>query len=199
MRLISISILFLLSGSVYGQVMNVPSTTHTPGGNVPMNNYIFINNYRNTDSNPKFEVVATLKNDSVIKFKSRMFVDDKKLYFKIKVKKSERRIFPDDTKQVIVNLTSTERKYGIPADSCWLFGLVRSKISCYSSQPLSEVDGTIAIEKGKDGNIVALNKENLKGMIDSDDEKIQKWIENGKLIKAINRYNQLQPPSPVKK
>ncbi len=183
--------LVVLSHSAVAQFVSVPYTMHTPYGNVPMNNYVYVPTYYNNGtSNPKFEFEVTLKNDSVIKFKSRILSENKKLYILLKEKKVKRKIFPNETKYVVGNSSTWGIMKGIAADSCWLFGVRFGAINCFTSIPIFDISYTMAIKKGDSGDIMALNKENLKNMVGPQDEKLSKLIEKGKLIKAIEYYNE---------
>lgn len=97
-------------------------------------------------------------------------------------------ITPADTKLVVTILYRTnERMEGIPADSCWLFKIVKGPINAYS--PFAEKDAhLIAIQK-EGGPIVPLNKENLFELVGTTDPKINKLIEKEDFQKAITTFN----------
>ncbi len=97
-------------------------------------------------------------------------------------------IRPVDTKMIVTMLYRTnERMEGIPADSCWLFKIVKGPINGYS--PFAEKDAyLIAIQK-EDGPIVPLNKKNLVELVGTTDPKINKLIEKDDFQKAITTFN----------
>lgn len=189
-------ILFLcfVGFNVNAQFVSVPYTMSTPGGNVPMYHHVYMPmHYNNSNSNPKFNFEVTLKNDSVIKFKSRILSENKKLYMVQKEGKVKRKIFPEDTKSCLVHLSSNfGLKFGMPADSCWLFKINVGPISSYSSIPSADLNDAIAIQKGAEGKIVTLNKENLEEMVSPGDEKLDKLIDKSKFAKAIEYYNDMK-------
>jgi hypothetical protein len=188
-------ILFLcLSGfshaTVVAQFVSVPYSMSTPGGNVTMYQHVYMPTHYNNSSPTKWKFQVTLKNDSVINLKSKMLAKNKKMYVELKTGKFRRNIYPDETKQVVGANENGVKLTGMPTDSCWLFLFIKDPISCYSSVPSVAVYNTIAIQKGS-GEIVSLNKENLKAMIDIDDKKVQRLIEKDNLHDAILRYNKV--------
>lgn len=192
-------ILFLsfiaFSHAATAQYISVPYTMSTPYGNVGMTQHIYMpTHYYNSSYNPEFNFEVTLKNDSVVKFKSSILAENKKLYMEQKVgKKIKKKIFPEDTKSCLARLNASfGLKFGIPADSCWLFKInVGPIIYGYSSIPSVDLNQAIAIQKGGTGKIVALNKENLREMVSPGDEKLDKLIDKSKFAKAIKYYNDI--------
>jgi hypothetical protein len=190
-------ILFLslvgFSHAAVAQFISVPYTMSTPGGNVPMYHHVYMpTHYNNGKANPKFDFEVTFKNDSVVKLRSRILSEDKKLYMEQKDGKVKKKIFPQDTKSCLARLSSTfGLKFGIPADSCWLFKINVAAINCYSSIPSTDLNDAIAIQKGNEGKIATLNKENLEEMVSPGDEKLDKLIDKGKFAKAIEYYNDM--------
>ena len=177
------------------QFISVPYTMHTPAGNVPMYQHVYLpTNYYNGNYNPEFDFEVTLKNDSLVKFKSSILAENKKLYMEQKVgKKEKKKIFPEDTKSCLARLNASYGvKFGIPADSCWLFKINFGPILYgYSSIPSVDLHEAIAIQKGAAGKIVALNKENLREIVSPGDEKLDKLIDKSKFAKAIKYYNDM--------
>jgi hypothetical protein len=175
------------------QFISVPYTMSTAGGNIPMHQNVYMNmGHGGGKANPKFDFEVTLKNDSVVKLRSRILPEEKRLYMEHKEGKVKKKIFPQDTKSCLARLSSTfGLKFGIPADSCWLFKINVAAINCYSSIPSPDLNDTVAIQKGDDGKIVTLNKENLEEMVSPGDEKLDKLIDKGKFAKAIEYYNDM--------
>jgi hypothetical protein len=178
------------------QMIPMRSTFSTPGGNIQTTTWMPGPRmyYGNATVNPKFHFTIILKNDSVITFRSRVEAEDKKMYVLQKAKKVKRKIFPNDTKEVSGYSDTWGRLKGIPADSCWLFKINPGAINCYSTLPMRDITTTIAIQKGEDGEIVALSKKNLEAITGTEDEKIKKWLEKDKLTKVIQYYNELNKP-----
>jgi hypothetical protein len=111
--------------------------------------------------------------------------------------KDEIKVYPSDTKSLSAQEGMTGIMYGMPADSCWLFRVVKGPIVGYSSIPSTDVNSVIAIQKGTDQEIISLTKQHLTEMVsDLTDEKINKWLEKGHLTKVIGRYNKLKSGQP---
>jgi hypothetical protein len=192
----------LISHASMARYIYVPQTIHTPYGNATIQQPMYMfrptyYNYGNVASNPKFDFTVVLKNDSVITLRSRMEVADKKMYVLQKAKKIKRKIFPSETKDISGYSDSWGRLKGIPADSCWLFKITKGPINCYSSLPMRDITASIAIQKGEDGEIVALSKKNLEVITGTEDEKIKKWLEKDKLTKVIQYYNEVNKTSSI--
>jgi len=176
------------------QFISVPYTMSTPAGNVPMYQHVYLpTNYYNGNYNPEFNFEVTLKNDSIVKFRSSILAENKKLYMEQKKGKVKKKIFPQDTKSCLARLNASYGvKFGIPADSCWLFKINFGPILYgYSSIPSVDLNEAIAIQKGVAGKIVALNKENLREMVSPGDEKLDKLLDKSKFAKAIKYYNDM--------
>jgi hypothetical protein len=183
-------VLLFISSAASAQFVSVPYNMHTPYGNVPMHQQVYMPmNYGNGNSNPKYNFVVTLKSDSVIKFKSRIQSEKKKMYLVYKSKKGKKRISPSDTKEIIGISFAYGPVRGLPADSCWLYKVTSGEINCYTSVPVKDISYAMAIQKGRDGEIVALNKKNLEAITGTEDEQIVKWIKREKFVKAIEYYN----------
>src|SRR5689334_21559365 len=136
--------LVAISDEAVTQFVSVPYTMHTPGGNVTMYNYVYTpTHYGNGNVNPRFDFEVTLKNDSVVKFRSRVLSENNKMYVLLKEKKSKRKILPDETKEIYGGSSTWGRLKGLPADSCWLFKMNKAPINCYSSVPMTDINSTI--------------------------------------------------------
>jgi hypothetical protein len=175
------------------QMIPMRSTFSTPGGNITTTTWVpgAPMYYGNGAVNPKFHFTVILKSDSVLTFRSRVEKEDINMYILQKQKKQKRKIFPNDTKEISGYSDAWGRIKGIPADSCWLFKINEGAINCYSALPMIDITSTIAIQKGEDGKIVPLSKKNVEAITGTGDEKIQKWIEKGKLTKVIQYYNEV--------
>jgi hypothetical protein len=194
--------LMSLAISTSAQYVYVPQTIHTPYGNATIQQPMYMYrpmyfNYGNVATNPKFDFTIVLKSDSVITLRSRMEAQDKKMYVMQKEKKLKRKIFPNETKSISGYSSTWGRIKGIPADSCWLFKITKGPINCYSSLPMMDIVTAIAIQKGEDGEIVSLSKENLEAITGTEDEKIKKWLEKDKLTKVIQYFNEVNKPTSV--
>lgn len=192
--------LFLIPILTQAQFTPVPMTMNTPMGPIHTTHYIYmpyqygrISNY-----NPKYKFTVQLKNDSLFSCKSRMESANKRMYIVYKDQwKDEIKVYPSDTKSLSAQEGMTGIMYGMPADSCWLFRVIKGPILGYTSIPSEDVNAVIVIQKGTDQQIVSLTKQHVTNMVsDLTDEKITKWLEKGHLIKVIQRYNKLRASQP---
>ena len=187
------AIFFALALPSSAQFINMPTTIQTPRGNVTSSELVYFPtfNYRNgdIDTNLKFDFTIVLSDDSVVNLFSSVGVDDKKMYVIQTVNKSKFKIFPEDTKEISGSSAAWGKVNGIPADSCWLFKIATGVINCYSYFPMKDINTTIAIEDTGRRKIVPLTKQNIANIVGDDDQKIVKWLEEGRLIKVIKYYN----------
>ncbi len=176
------------------QFVPVPQTFNTPMGPIHTTHYVYMpHNYGNGSGSPKYKFKVTLNNDSTFSFKSKMLAEKKKMYVEYKANGIKRKLFPSDTKSISGFESLNPEKKGFAADSCWLFLIIDGAINCYSSVPGTYYQLTIAIQKGKDAEIVPLTKDRLAEMVsDMTDEKLRKALEKGKLADVLNRYNTLR-------
>jgi hypothetical protein len=184
--------LWLASSTFVLAQFQVPVSTrmNTPYGPVTTTTYhnmpMF---YGGGVTSNKYAFTIILKNDSVIVTKTKIELG-KVHSVKVKRKGEKIEIKPEDTKELARLTYSGAVLKGIPADSCWLFRCGKGKINTYSSLAEEGTGYTVAIQDGENGPIVPLNKKNLENMIPvGSDEKIMKLIEKGKLVKAIDAYN----------
>lgn len=150
--------------------------------------------------NLKYEYVIILKDSSLNRITSRIFMDtsSKKSYLvyidKDRAKSDSSRnqkvyctetvrIFRDDNKNLI-------RINGISTDSCWLFKVVEGKISAYS--PLSEVDEIdsryITAFQIDDGPVISVNSVLLEQAL-LEDKNAMSVFKKKDYYSAIIRYN----------
>jgi len=178
------------------QVM-VPQTSviKTPYGNVNNTTWRIVGHPYNFGQNVdpyvltikgKFTVV--MKSDSVFTDKLNLTLTDS--VNSLIINRSKRYggdiiIHPEDTKQVR-QVYNGKIYTGIPSDSCWLFKIIPGAINCYAPFPTENSDFVIAVQKG-DGPILPMTKDNLNEMID--DPILRKTIQNGKLYRAVWKYN----------
>jgi hypothetical protein len=181
-----------LSNGLFAQYMYVPQTISTPYGNVTTQRAVYMPmNYGNYGTvNPKFEFTITLKNDSVLTFKSRIETTDKKMYVLQKKKRVKRKIFSSETKEIYAYHASYGRLKGIVTDSCWYFKAHSGTINSYTVLPTIDKNAAIAMQQGDDGPIIPINKKNLEAITGTDDPKIVKWLSQYKYAKVIAYYNE---------
>jgi len=174
------------------------ATTYCQMIPVAPNQYVYLPmNYRKPDISHKYDFTITLKNDSVFTVRTNIDISKKKHFIVVKKNKEKVNIHPEDTKSISRITNYEDNKFikdgrvleGIPADSCWLFKSYAGKINCYSFLAETGLYYIIAIQNGYMSPIVPLTKENLSGMIVTDDPKILKMIEKQKFDKAIEAYN----------
>ena len=196
MRFCLLIIVVMVSvASGYAQFGSPITTSYrAPGGqHVPYTSYIPSPRYNNGNSNisAKYDFHFVLKNDSTFNATTRINItNDEDNSITVKIRKVKTTFFPEDTKSISRTTYDGKLLTGIPADSCWLFKTVTGKINTYSYLAEPGFDFVIAIQDGDKGKIVPLTKENIKQMITgTEDPKIDKWIENKKFAKAIERYN----------
>lgn len=178
----------------------IPMTTtyKTPYGPATVTNYVYTGpaNYGygiGSYSVPltyKYVYKITMKNDSVFKAKTRIEVDYKRHYMNINMRGNDKALVPAETK-LIERIDPYEGYQGLPTDSCWLFKIQNGAINSYSFIPENEMKHVIAIQQGDDAPIVKLTKENLLPMMAVQDPKVMKLIGEGKLWKALRKYNEL--------
>jgi hypothetical protein len=195
-----LAILFLLTTyhvvhAQYAPPMQTTGTIKTPQGNVPYTYYTpsmhHNYSYGERDISPRHEFTVVLKNDSTFKTRTEINLLGNGKNNSITVKKGEnamREIFPSETKYISRALSKGRIFTGIPADSCWLFKTVQGAINGYSflAEPSEKL--VFAIQRGNDGPILPLTKENLLPMVESE-LKSYDLAQRGKLHEALARYN----------
>jgi hypothetical protein len=161
-----------------------------PPPNIPYyHHYNYQNNGKEISARYKFTV--TLKNDSVITTRTRIFLSDSlDDFIVVKQKKVLKTLSPGDTKSISRVDPYGKVWVGIPADSCWLFKCGVGEINSYSFVAEPVMDYVIAIQKGNKGPIVPLTKENLELMVGTDDPKIRQMILMKNFGGAIQIYNE---------
>lgn len=142
-----------------------------------------------SNSNRIYELNVILQNDSSFKTMSKFLIDGNgKSHVSVKTQAGRNPIYPSDTKSIFVKIDATAWLKGIPSDSCWLFKSDEGKINSYSSIPEQGTNLIVAIQKGENGPIMALNKNNLLSMI-ADDPRALALAEENRLTHAIVQYN----------
>jgi len=142
------------------------------------------------DFSGKNEFTIILKNDSAIVSRTKINHRGQKHSVTVRDSVNKRMtIYPADTKGLIRIDESGNELYGIPTDSCWLFQSASGRINSFSFLAESGMENVIAIQYGDGGLILPLNKRNLLRMV-GDEPRLVKLIEKGKLIKAIEIFNE---------
>lgn len=190
--------IILLSVGLQAQIM-IPNTTtrtiQTPYGPTQLSQTMWTSYYPNYGGSQvvpyvgKTNMSVVLKSDSV--FNERMFFNVADSIHSLTLDRKEKKggdilVRPEDTKQ-ISQVYDGKLMVGIPTDTCWLFKVTPGDINAYAPFPTNFQEFYTAIQKG-DGPIMKLNKENLKEMV-SDQPKLFKLIDKGKLGRAIWKYN----------
>jgi hypothetical protein len=155
---------------------------------MPGPGYRYGNYQSQTSQKHKFTIV--MKNDSVFKTKTKINIGDKRHSVSVKINGHKKIYFPADTKKIFRVTSENVTITGIPADTCWLFKSSNGLIGTYSFVAELGMNNVIAIQKGFESSIVALNKKNLLEMVGTEDQKLVAMIEKDKLIKAIRAYNE---------
>jgi len=148
--------------------------------------------YQQANLTRVYEFNVILKNDSSFKTMSKILFDNGgKTYVSAKMLADKNEIYPSDTDFIFGKIGADTWLKGVPADSCWLFKCDEGKINSYSFVPEQGTNLIIAIQKGEDGPILPLTKDNLLSLM-ADDPKALKLAERNKLTNAIFQYN--HPP-----
>lgn len=193
-KLILVNSLFI-SVSLQAQMIPMTTTIRTPYGNVSHTYHVYSPTphyyYNQGPISNKYEFTVVLKNDSMFDVRTRIVLPKEKENHSISVKTKQGKqiFFPSDTKSVSRITMEGKQLLGIAADSCWLFRTATGKINSYSFLAEPGMTYVIAIQQGDDGPILPLTKENLIPIIGTADEKLNKLIEKGKLVKAVEVYN----------
>ena len=137
-----------------------------------------------------YEFNVVLINDSTLKTRSKiMFDDNGRNYISAKML-ADQNIYPAETKYVYRKSSNQAALKGVAADSCWLFMAEQGKINSYSNIPEPGMQFIIAIQKGTNGPVLALNKDNLMVMV-ADSPKALSLAQANDLVSAIVQYNRV--------
>jgi hypothetical protein len=131
-----------------------------------------------------------LLEDSLVNAYTR--VDTKSIPHSItaRVGKLTRKFTPRDT-QFIVRIGDFSEEYiGLPADSCWMFKMIKGNINVYYFLPFNEWKFAVAIQKNDDGPIQKITSDLIKSLI-SDAPKAIQFFEANRHLEAILVYNGL--------
>lgn len=97
-------------------------------------------------------------------------------------------ITPNETKEIFRMDEGGKKIKGIPMDSCWAFRVGGRRIITYSVTSDVEAPTIAFIQNGREAPIVPLTKENLEPMV-AGNEKAFELVQKGKLLKAVDEYN----------
>jgi len=184
------AVLFTLTAS--GQFVSVPTKVSTPRGNVTVPTQVYLpmyHNYSNRPTNKKHVFTIVLLNDSTLEAKAKINISDSVHSLKWGKKENERIIMPSDTKEIYRIADDGRKITGLPRDSCWIFLVEEGRIRKYSITSETDYPTVAFIQKEGIGSIVSLTKENLLGMV-GDNERAVSLAKKGKLLKAIDLYNE---------
>lgn len=189
-----VALIIALTGFVHGALAQgfIPVTHQikTPYGNVPHTYYAPTGMgyyYNRGNISYKYEFTVVFKNDEKLTFRSKINLSDSIHSVTYKNGGQKRKILPSETREIFRYTTDGKKITGIPTDSCWLFRVVDGKINGYSFLATEGADYLTAFQVG-DREILPLTKENLMPVM-MDDPRRAKWIEKGKLEKALVDYN----------
>ncbi len=191
-RILFFMVMLISSFTSAGQGMWVPNTISTPRGNVTINSYQAMPNMYNM--NPKisfkYDFRVVMRDDSTFTRRMAIDVSGNPHQFKIKNGRQKDFIRPSDTREVSRLTLEGMLIKGVPADSCWLFHSVKGKINCYGFLAEEGYAYLAAIQEGDDGVLVPITRANVKEMVQTEDKKILALIDRGKLVKALQKYNE---------
>ena len=195
MKLLCLNVVILVSLALTSltssaQMIPMTNTIRTPYGNVNHTYYVpgpRMNSYGGNAATSKYKFEIAFSKDSVVTLTAAIKFKNDTAFVVMKDRaKKKHTIFPSQTLS-IKRLSSIEDVVGFPADSCWLFHVVKGAINGYSQYPTDDL-GFIAIQKGAGTPIVPLTKENLAPMI-AGNPKALRFLEKGNLTKAVLIYN----------
>lgn len=191
MRIFFTLILFVMMKSVTAQYIPVTSTIKTPYRNVNTTSYRYVPMYYGSGpASIKYTFTIELNSDSTPTSKTRIDVSEKQHSLQVKTDTGKKTVIPSDTKQIYRLTSEGKMLTGQPADSCWLLKAVAGKINAYSHLAEEGYSYIIAIQDGDRSPILPMTRKNLEPMIGTTDEpRIMKLIEKGKLVKALEMYN----------
>ena len=185
--------------NISAQWMPATRTISTPRGDVKIRDAVWMPRYRNYYSqksngkynyaNRKHDYTIVYLNDSVLTVKAKINIDDSVHCLEWGKKAELNSVRPNETKEIYRLDEVGDKLTGKPLDSCWIFLTDRGKINTYSVT--SEMDDPLIayIQKGDSGEILSLTEENVKAMINDNDEAL-KLLEQKGLLKAIEKYNE---------
>jgi|SRR5690242_3611803 len=152
-------------------------------------------NYSSLEQGTHFFVVV--KNDStVIKVFGTIRGDSLTQYLQWKDKTVSRndsgrlkKIYPNQTKEIIRIDQNSPQLTGFSTDTCWLFKAISGKITCYS--PVADdpyIKDLITYIQKENGPILRMTSENLESLL-NDNEKALGLLKKKKFERAIAVYN----------
>lgn len=175
----------------FAQSINVPRKINTPFGprtipnqiNAPWMKY---NNF-NGDVSQKHNFYIVLLNDSTIKVKGVIHIQDFIHHLEYGKLNDKWMVRPFETKQVY-RLDGERRITGIPHESHWLFLIDTGSIKTYSI--LSEVNNPLIayIQKDTSEPLLPFTIENVILLVE-DNKRALTLAKKEKLLKAIREYN----------
>jgi hypothetical protein len=190
--------LALTSLTSVAQMVPMTNTIRTPYGNVKHTYYVpgpRMNYYGGSAATSKYKFEITFSKDSIVTLTTAIKFKNDTAFFVMKDRmRKKHTIYPSQTLS-IKRLSSIEDVVGFPADSCWLFHVVKGTINGYSQYPTDDL-GFIAIQNGAGTPVLPLMKENLAPMI-SGDPKAMKFLEKRNFQKAVEVYNQNEGKAPT--
>jgi hypothetical protein len=166
--------------------VNTPYGTRTIQG--ASMSYRPMNFYNSGPYSKRYKYTIILSNDSSFTTRTKIALQEPRNKVKVKIGSEKKELFPGDTKSISRTSPTGKVFIGIPADTCWLFKTVQGKINCYSFLAEPGMTYVIAIQKGKDGEIVKLDKDNVLSMV-AGHEKAMALAEKKELIEAIQEFN----------
>jgi hypothetical protein len=175
----------------FAQFTTVPTKMNTPYGKITVPTQVHAPwmRYNNFSGyvNRKHHFFIVLLNDSIIKAKGVIHIEDSIHYLEWGKMNDKWMIKPSETKQVY-RLDGGRRITGMPHDSYWLFPIDTGSIRTYSVLPELDQPLIAYIQKDTSGPLLPFTKENVISLV-GDNKKALKLVEKEKLLKAIQEYN----------
>lgn len=137
----------------------------------------------------KHDFIIELKNGDVLEANAKIHYRDSISFLEWKSDGKKKILNPNETKSIYHSNYTQKIFKGIPLEHVWVFIVDSAKINTYTitsdyikSTPITHIN------KGIDGDIVRLTKENLENMV-VDSPKALELVKKNKLVKALIEYN----------
>lgn len=137
----------------------------------------------------KHDFIIELKNGDVLEANAKIHYRDSISFLEWKSDGKKKILNPNETKSIYHSNYTQKIFKGIPLEHVWVFIVDSAKINTYTiTSDYIKSNSITHINKGIDGDIVRLTKENLENMV-VDSPKALELVKKNKLVKALKEYN----------
>lgn len=137
----------------------------------------------------KHDFIIELKNGDVLEANAKIHYRDSISFLEWKSDGKKKILNPNETKSIYHSNYTQKIFKGIPLEHVWVFIVDSAKINTYTiTSDYIKSTSITHINKGIDGDIVRLTKENLENMV-VDSPKALELVKKNKLVKALKEYN----------